>query len=177
MQLYGTYRKCHNLYRYVHRHEKECQGRGHGRSRLPKQRTSQLKGGVPSASSAQSDGARNAMPKRPLSSIDHELPVADENRSEPLLSGTQSGSLLDWGVEDIGPSLDALDGITLVRLSLFTWEVLRKEHRALFALRLRHATVYSSRLTTLRWSHLTPLPQPQPWYSTWNGQGSSSTSL
>lgn len=37
------------------------------------------------------------------------------------------------------PAIDALDGTTLAQLPLFMSKVLRKEHRAPFALRLRHS--------------------------------------
>lgn len=38
---------------------------------------------------------------------------ADESRSEPLPDGMQLSPLLDWGIEDLRPPLDALDSITL----------------------------------------------------------------
>ena len=39
----------------------------------------------------------------------------------------------------MGPTLDALDGTTLARMSLFTAKAVRKEHRMSFAPSLRHA--------------------------------------
>ena len=47
--------------------------------------------------------------------------------------------LLPWGIEDVGPMLDALDGTTLARVSLSTAKAIRQEHRMLFARSLRHA--------------------------------------
>ena len=47
--------------------------------------------------------------------------------------------LLPWGVEDVGPILDALDGTTLARMSLSTAKAIRQQHRMPFARSLRHA--------------------------------------
>ena len=47
--------------------------------------------------------------------------------------------LLPWGIEDVGPMLDALDGTTLARMSLSTAKAVRQEHRIPFARSLRHA--------------------------------------
>ena len=47
--------------------------------------------------------------------------------------------LLPWGIEDVGPMLDALDGTTLATMSLSTAKVVRQEHRMPFACSLRHA--------------------------------------
>ena len=46
---------------------------------------------------------------------------------------------LPWGVEDVGPMLDALDRTTLARMPLFTAKAVRQEHRMPFARSLRHA--------------------------------------
>ena len=46
--------------------------------------------------------------------------------------------LLPWGIEDVGPMLDALDGTTLARMSLSKAKAVRQEHRMPFARRLRH---------------------------------------
>ena len=55
-------------------------------------------------------------------------------------SGQSSPSiLLPWGIEDVGPMLDALDGTTLARMSLSTAKAIRQEHRMPFARSLRHA--------------------------------------
>ena len=47
--------------------------------------------------------------------------------------------LLPWGIEDVGPMLDALDGTTLARMSLSTAKAIWQEHRMPFARSLRHA--------------------------------------
>ena len=47
--------------------------------------------------------------------------------------------LLLWGIEDVGPMLDALDGTTLPRMSLSTAKEVRQEHLMPFARSLRHA--------------------------------------
>ena len=47
--------------------------------------------------------------------------------------------LLPWGIEDVGPMLDALDGTTLAKLSLSTAKEVWQEHRMPFARSLRHA--------------------------------------
>ena len=47
--------------------------------------------------------------------------------------------LLPWGIEDVGPMLDALDGTTLARMYLSTAKAVRQEHRMPFARSLRHA--------------------------------------
>ena len=47
--------------------------------------------------------------------------------------------LLPWGIEDVGPMLDALDGKTLARLSLSMAKAVRQERRMPFAHSLRHA--------------------------------------
>ena len=47
--------------------------------------------------------------------------------------------LLPWGIEDLGPMLDALDETTLARMSLSTAKAVRQEHRMPFARSLRHA--------------------------------------
>ena len=51
------------------------------------------------------------------------------NRSEQ----SSSSILLPWGIEDVGPMLDALDGTTLARMSHSTTKALRQEHRVPFA--------------------------------------------
>ena len=47
--------------------------------------------------------------------------------------------LLPWGIEDVGPMLDALDGTSLARMSLSTAKAIRQEHQMPFARSLRHA--------------------------------------
>ena len=47
--------------------------------------------------------------------------------------------LLLWGIEDMGPMLDALDGTTFARMSLSTAKAIHQEHRIPFARSLRHA--------------------------------------
>ena len=47
--------------------------------------------------------------------------------------------LLPWGIEDVGPMLDALDGTTLARMSLSTAKEVWQEHRMPFARSLRYA--------------------------------------
>ena len=47
--------------------------------------------------------------------------------------------LLPWGIDDVGPMLDALDGTTLARMSFSMAKVVRQEHRMPFARSLRHA--------------------------------------
>lgn len=64
--------------------------------------------------------------------------LADKSEREPLPDETQPNPLLDRGSEDVGPAMDALNGISLAQLSLSTSKFLRKEHRASFTLRLCH---------------------------------------
>ena len=47
--------------------------------------------------------------------------------------------LLPWGIDNVGPMLNALDGTTLARMSLSTAKTVRQEHRRAFARSLRHA--------------------------------------
>ena len=47
--------------------------------------------------------------------------------------------LLPGGIEDVGPTLDALDGTTFARMSLSTAKAVRQEHRMPFARSLKHA--------------------------------------
>ena len=46
---------------------------------------------------------------------------------------------LPWGIEDVGPMLDALDGTSLAGMSLSTAKAVRQKHRMIFARSLRHA--------------------------------------
>ena len=46
---------------------------------------------------------------------------------------------MPWGIEDIGPMLDALDGTILARMSLSTAYTVWQEHQMPFARSLRHA--------------------------------------
>ena len=57
--------------------------------------------------------------------------------------------LLPWGIEDVGPMLDALDGTTLARTSPSTAKAVRQEHRMPFACSLRHALRTFVKLTML----------------------------
>ena len=71
--------------------------------------------------------------------------------------------LLPWGIEDVGPMLDALDGTTLARMSLSTTKALRQEHRMPFARSLRHALRIfwsSSQCSTGSPSRRSPQPSP-----------------
>ena len=47
--------------------------------------------------------------------------------------------LLPWGIEDVGPMLDALDGTALARMSLSTAKAIRQDRRMPLARSLRHA--------------------------------------
>ena len=47
--------------------------------------------------------------------------------------------LLPWGIEDVGPMLDALDGTTLAEMFLSTAKAVRQEHRMPFARSLRYS--------------------------------------
>ena len=58
--------------------------------------------------------------------------------------------LMPWGIEDVGPMLDALDGTALARTSLFTSKAVRQKHRKSIARSLRHA------LRIFRQAHNTP---------------------
>ena len=58
-------------------------------------------------------------------------------RSNQSKQSSQSRRL-PWGIEAVGPMLDALDGTTLSKMSLSTATVVRQEHRMPFARRLRH---------------------------------------
>ena len=113
---YGVCYKCGDLHTNLSRHSSGC-------DRTPPDTIpphSDGLGGEPSA--------RNpATPSTP----------AAENSSQ---SEQSSPSIhLPWGIEDVGPMLDALDGITLARKSLSTARAVRQEHRMLFARSLRHA--------------------------------------
>ena len=52
---------------------------------------------------------------------------------------TDTANHLSWGIEDVGPVLDALDGMTLATNSLSTSKTIRQEHKMPFAHSLRHA--------------------------------------
>ena len=56
------------------------------------------------------------------------------NQSEQSSPGIR----LPWGVEDMGPMLNALDGTTHARMSFSTAKAVRQEHRMPFARSLRH---------------------------------------
>ena len=60
--------------------------------------------------------------------------------AETFNQGEQSSRsiLLPWGIEDVGPMLDALDGTTLAWMSFSTIKVVRQENRMPFARSLRH---------------------------------------
>ena len=63
-------------------------------------------------------------------------PAAENsNRSEQ----SSPSMLLPWGIEHVGPVLDALVGTTLARMALSTAKAVRQEHRMPFARSLRHA--------------------------------------
>ena len=113
---YGVSYKCGDLHTNLSRHSSGC-------DRTPSdtipQHSDEL-GGEPSA--------RN--PDTPST------PAAENsNQSEQ----SSSSILLPWGIEDVGPMLDALDGTTLARMSLSTAKAVRQGHRMPFARSLSHA--------------------------------------
>ena len=61
--------------------------------------------------------------------------VESSNQSEQ----SSPNILLPWGIEGVGPMLDALDGTTLARMSLSMAKAVRQEHRMPLARILRHA--------------------------------------
>ena len=64
------------------------------------------------------------------------IPAAENfNQSEQ----SSPSILLPWGIEAVGPMLDARDETTVARMSLSTAKVVRQEHRMPFARSLRHA--------------------------------------
>ena len=71
--------------------------------------------------------------------------------AETLNQSEQSSPsiLLPWGIEDVGPMLDALDETTLARMSLSTAKSVRQEHRMPFARSLRHAYAFFVKPTML----------------------------
>ena len=113
---YGVCYKCGDLHTNLSRHSSGC-------DRTPSDTRpthSDGLGGEPSA--------RN--PDTPST------PAAETfNQSEQ----SSPSILLPWGMEDMGPMLDALDGINLARMSLSTAKAIRQEHRMPFARSLRHA--------------------------------------
>ena len=46
--------------------------------------------------------------------------------------------LMAWGIEDVGPVLDVLDGMSLTSMTLSTSKAIRQDHRMSFARCLRH---------------------------------------
>ena len=113
---YGVCYKCGDLQTNLSRHSSGC-------DRTPSDTIpphSDGLGGEPSAGN----------PDTPLT------PAAENlNQSEK----SSPSILLPWGIEDVGPMLDALDGTTLARMSLSTAKAVRQEHRIPFARSLRHA--------------------------------------
>ena len=73
----------------------------------------------------------------PARNPDTPLTPAAENFNQSEQSSPSV--LLPWGIEDVGPMLDALDGTTLAKMSLSTAKAVRQEHRMPFARSLRHA--------------------------------------
>ena len=83
-------------------------------------------------------------PTRTLPSHRSELAEEPGDRSQatppaPAADDTTNHRLLPWSIEDVGPTLDALDGMTLATMSLSTAKVVRQEHRIPFARSMRHA--------------------------------------
>lgn len=70
--------------------------------------------------------------------MDNQAPLEDESEGEPLPDETQPNPLLNWVKEGVGPALNALNDISLAQLSLSTIQIIGKEHRTPFALRLRY---------------------------------------
>ena len=73
--------------------------------------------------------------------------LSTRNPATPSTSAARNSSqsekslpiiLLPWGIEDVGPMLDALDGTTLARMSLSTAKAVRQEHRMPYARSLKH---------------------------------------
>ena len=124
---YGVCYKCGDLHTNLSRHSSGC-------DRTPADTIpphSDGMGGEPSA--------RN--PDTPAT------PAAETfNQSEQ----SPPSILLPWGIEDVGPMLDALDGTTHARMSLSTAKAVRQEHRIPFARSLRHALrIFFVKLTML----------------------------
>ena len=63
-------------------------------------------------------------------------PAAENSNKSEQFSPSM---LLPWGIEHVGPMLDALVGTTLARIALSTAKAVRQEHRMSFARSLRHA--------------------------------------
>ena len=113
---YGVCYKWGDLHTNVSRHPRGCD-RTSPDTILP---NSSGLGGEPSA--------RNPAP---LST-----PAAESSNQSEQFSPS---ILLPWGIEDVGPMLDALDGTTLARMALYTAKAVRQKHRMPFARSLRHA--------------------------------------
>ena len=114
--LYGVCYKCGDLHTNLSRHSSEC-------DRTPSDTMpphSDELGGEPSARNPDT-------PSTPAAESSHQ--------SEQSLSSI----CLPWGIEDVGPMLDALDGTSLATMSLSTAKAVRQEHRMSFARSLRHA--------------------------------------
>ena len=131
--------KCDDLHTNLSRHSSGC-------DRTPSDTTpphSDGLGGEPSA--------RN--PDTPLT------PAAENfNQSEQ----SSQSVLLPWGIEDVGPMLDALDGTTLARMSLSTAKAVRQEHQMPFARSLRHALRIVFKPTTLYRQPQQAVPTTKP---------------
>ena len=113
---YGVCYKCGGLHTNLSRHSSGC-------DRTPSDTIpphSDGLGGDPSA--------RNpAMPSNPAAEISNQ-----SEQASPRI-------LLLWGIEGVGPMLDALGGTTLARMFRSTAKAVRQEHRMPLARSLRHA--------------------------------------
>ena len=113
---YGVCYKCGDLHANLSRHSSGC-------DRTPSDTIpshSDGLGGEPSARNPDS-------PSTPAAEKFNQI-----EQSSPSI-------LLPWGIEYVGPMLDALDGTILARMSLSTAKEIRQEHRMPFARSLRHA--------------------------------------
>lgn len=71
--------------------------------------------------------------------MDDQPSRVDWSEGKPLPNETHPNPLLDGVVMDVGLALDALYGISFVKLSLSMSKFFRKKHRILFTLRLHQA--------------------------------------
>ena len=55
------------------------------------------------------------------------------------LQGNVRAPLLDWGLDDVGPALDSIDGEELAQYVFVTVKDVRPQHRSQLSLAIRHA--------------------------------------
>ena len=113
---YGVCYKCGDLHTNLSRHSSGC-------DRTPPDTIPPHSDGLGGESSARNP----ATPSTPA--------VEGSNPNEK----SSPSILLLWGIEGVGPMLDALDGTSLARMFRSTAKAVRQEHRMPFARSLRHA--------------------------------------